>query len=93
MKIKILPYPLSYGGKPYEHLEPIVDALIEAGNKPTQSSRFYQARDGWRCDLKKPIDFKLLKERFEFPESIILSEPLDKIFCQNSWVEIKGNVK
>jgi hypothetical protein len=78
--------------KPYSHLEPIVDALIASGNQSMRDEWFYLDRDGWRCDLKEPIDFDLLRAKFDFPKTIILSEPLDKIFCKNSWIEIKGHV-
>jgi hypothetical protein len=90
-KLMILPYPPNPNDKPYVHLEPVVTALIEDGNEAIRVPPFYLDRDGWRCDLKKPINFKLLKDRFEFPKSIVLSEQLDKIFCLNSWTEIKGS--
>ena len=92
MKIKIQPYPMDPKAKPYAHLEPIVDALIASGNQSMRAECFYLDRDGWRCDLKEPIDFELLRARFDFPKTITLSEPLDKIFCRNSWIEIKGHV-
>jgi len=92
VRTKILPYPRNHLDKPYSHLQPLVDAMIEAGNEPVRDGGFYMDRDGWRCDLKRSIDFQLLANKFEFPKSIILSEPLDKIFCQNTWVEIKGSV-
>ena len=78
--------------KPYQHLEPIVQALIRAGNEPTKTSVWYLTRDGWRSDFKGPLDFELLRKLFDFPETIRLMEDRDKIFCQNSWIEIKGNV-
>jgi hypothetical protein len=77
---------------PYTHLEPIVDALIRAGNEVSGPEKFYMDRDGWRCDLKRPIDFPLLQERFDLPSSILLSESFDSILCQNSWIEIEGSV-
>ena len=47
------------GEAPYAHLEPIVEALLEAGNEPSPPCGgrvpnplgFYQDKDGWRCDL------------------------------------------
>ena len=91
-KTKVMPYPATVADKEYSHLEPVVEMLIQAGNATTRPGGFYLDRDGWHCDLQKPIDFELLRSKFEFPTTIILSEPLDKIFCKNSWVEIKGGV-
>jgi len=79
--------------KPYEHLQPIVEALIASGNEPLNSSVWVQSRDGWRSDFKRPLDFNLLNELFEFPKSIKLMNESDKIFCQNSWIDIRGNIK
>lgn len=96
MKEKIKPFPSTdnlFGTEAYEHLEPIVKTLIAAGNSPTHASVFYKDKDGWVCDLQKPIDFGLLRETFEFPDSILVSEEDDSIFCQNTWIEIKGNSK
>lgn len=90
-KITIAPYPVKPHGEDYSHLEPVVEVLIQAGNENVNSQLFYLDRDGWRCDLKYPIDFQLLKSKFIFPKSIILSKQLDKIFCQNTWVEIRGS--
>lgn len=93
VKVMIERYPRNPSDKPYSHLEPIVAALIEGGNQPLRSEIFFLDRDGWRCDLKEPIDFAFLRARFHFPNTLILSAPLDKIFCQNTWVEIKGSEK
>jgi len=76
--------------KPFSHLEPIVDALLVDGNELMTKSKFYLDRDGWRSDLKYPINFQLLNKEFEIPSSILLSEEHDSILCQNTWVEIKG---
>ena len=97
MKIKIHSFssewPYEEHAIAYAHLEPIVDALIGDGNEVTINTKFYMTRDGWRCDLKKPINFVLLREKFEFPKSIELLEEKDAIVCRNSWIEISGNVK
>jgi hypothetical protein len=93
MKVVIQPYPASVSEKPYAHLIPVAHALIEHGNQASRPEIFFLDRDGWRCDLRKPIDFDFLCTTFEFPKTIILSESLDKIFCQNTWVEIKGGVE
>lgn len=88
------------GAKPYTHLEPIVELLLASGNElsdplpsfPLQDKGFYMDRDGWKCDFKMPIDFKLVTSNFEIPPSIIISEKNNSIFCQKTWVEIRGNI-
>ncbi len=98
MKIIILASPKP-NSKPYSNLEPIVEALLDAGNKlsdPPPNFRlegkgFYIDKDGWKCDLKKPIDFNLITSKFQLPPSVIISEKNNSIFCQDTWVEIRGN--
>lgn len=96
MKTKIQPFSPNVERpyeKPFQHLDPVVQALIHAGNEPTNNSVWYLSRDGWRSDFKNPLDFELLRKLFDFPETIRLMEDRDKIFCQNTWIEIKGSVK
>ncbi len=88
-KTKISPLPIDE--RPYSHLEPMVDALLESGNR-TVGSKFYLDQDGWRSDLEKPINFKLIEETFELPKSIVLSRGNDSILCHNTWIEIKGPI-
>jgi hypothetical protein len=77
-------------GKPYAHLLPIVNRLIELGNEPVRKDVFYLSQDGWRCDLKKPIDFQVIRQEFLLPNSIVLAEKNDSIWCEKSWIEIQG---
>ena|SRR5258708_5318338 len=93
VRTRIHPVPVTLGDKPYSHLMPIVEALIAGGNHPVRAEIFYLDRDGWRADFKEPLDFQLLREKFDFPETIILSPTMDKIYCKNSWVEIQGGMK
>ncbi len=76
----------------YAHLIPIVEALVEAGNKWRGNSMFYLDVDGWRCDLYQPIDFGLLTIKFDLPKSILISEETDSILCKNTWIEIRGGI-
>lgn len=84
---------------PYGHLIPVVNFLIESGNHLSEPVNrfepnkfgFYQDRDGCKCDLAEPINFKLLKECFNFPTTILLNEKEDTVFCKKSWAEIRGN--
>jgi hypothetical protein len=88
------------GAKPYEHLKPIVQALISAGNRPskahgsvpTDEFGFYHDKDGWICVLSDPINFALIEADFELPPSIELNEEENTIFCRRSWIEIRGNL-
>jgi hypothetical protein len=88
------------GVKPYEHLKPIVEALIADGNEPSSAHgsipiddlEFYKNRDGWICVLSDPINFALIAAIFELPSSIKINEKENTVFCERSWVEICGNV-
>lgn len=80
---------------PYLHLIPLIEMLIEHGNKPVPSPKsnrwgLYVTRGGWLCDLQKPIDFELVQRTFELPGSLKLSPEAGTIFCENSWIEIRG---
>ena len=86
--------------KPYEHLKPIVAALIADGIMPSKAHGkipidelgFYLNRDGWTCLLRDPINFVLIAEKFDLPTSIKINEIENTIFCERSWIEIKGNM-
>ena len=98
MKTRIAAEPAS-GEAPYAHLKPIVEALLEAGNEPSPPSGghvpnrlgFYQDKDGWRCDLLRPIDFELLYRKFELPPSLSLNIKANSISDGRTWIEISGN--
>jgi hypothetical protein len=77
---------------PFQHLVPIIEALIEGGNEPVSSDWFCLDQDGWCCLLKNPIDFDLLESKFEFPSSISLSRKDNSILDTQTWIEIKGGV-
>lgn len=87
MKTKILSSSLEEL-KPFAHLEPIICALIEAGNKPTSVPWFLVDKDGWYCQLQYPIDFDYLETRFEFPPSINLLRESGGILDTLTWTEI-----
>jgi len=75
---------------PFAHLIPIVDELIQAGNELVHKELFHLDPDGWRCLLRKSIDFDLLERKFNFPEHFELSRKCDSILDTNTWVEIRG---
>ena len=90
-----------HGQSQYEHLKPLVIALIAGSNKPSISHGghppddlgFYMTQGGWLCDLMYPIDFDLIIREFEIPKSIKLNKDNDTIFCEGSWIQIRGNIK
>lgn len=56
------------------HLRPVIDFLIEQGNMPF-SLEFKRDKGGiGTFEFRDPIESDLLKERFEFPDSIKVGE-------------------
>jgi hypothetical protein len=98
MKTKIAAEPAP-GEPPYAHLKPIVEALLAAGNEasPTIGGHvpnrvgFYQDKDGWRCDLRRPIDFDLLDANFDLPSSLAINREANTISDRRTWIEISGD--
>lgn len=78
--------------KPYEHLEPLIDFLIENGNGLARDYRWGENRTGYFCLLEKPIDFDLIEREFVLPPYVRLMKESDAIECDKSWVSVKGNV-
>jgi hypothetical protein len=78
--------------RPYLHLQPVVDALIRAGNT-TYRSGFYLDPDGWRCDFAEPLAFDMLIAMFDFPDSIRVRRDFDAIHCLKSWSTIECGMK
>lgn len=87
-KIKIDPYPAP-GELPYSHLQPIVDFLLENGNKSANAFLWVNNRTGYFCHLKKDIDFVRIKKNFEMPGSIKLNEVTQTVDCFNACSLIK----
>ncbi|MCI2284314.1 hypothetical protein L3081_14140 [Colwellia sp. MSW7] len=87
-KSKIKPYPED-GTAEYSHLQPIVDFLIENGNKSVNQYIWGNNRTGYFCHLQKDIDFEGLKREFDFPESIKFNEEKQSIDCFNTYTLIK----
>lgn len=90
MKIKIDPMPKL--GPDYSHLSPIVGFLIEHGNELSNDFFWGNNRAGYFCHLKRNIDFALLREKFIFPESVVLNEGLQTIDCHKTYSIIRGCV-
>jgi hypothetical protein len=74
------------------HLEPIVDALLAAGNTLATPYRWGENRTGYFCHLVRPIDFALVKQEFELPDFILLNPSEDSIECDRTWATIQGGL-
>jgi hypothetical protein len=91
-KITMTEEPLDHRAPIYEHLQPIVDALIRSGNKLSRRDRWGSSKEGFVCYLQEPIDFTLVRAMFSLPESIVLSEQRDLIACSKTWATIYGSI-
>lgn len=88
MKTVIEPY--SKNGKDYEHLSPVVEFLSKQGHESNNDFLWGNNRTGYFCHLKGNIDFALLRENFEFPDTVVVNEDLQTIDCHNTYSLIKG---
>ena len=84
--------PNEHEGPIYAHLEPVVDALLKAGNKLSRRQRWGSTKEGFVCYLEGPIDFALVRRDFVVPESIVLSEQRNLIACAKTWATIYGSI-
>ena len=87
-KIKIAPLP-SVGEPECAHLQPVVDFLLEHGNKSSNSFVWGSNRTGYFCHLQNDIDIDGLRSIFDFPDSIKINEKSHTIDCQNTYTVIK----
>lgn len=87
-KIKIEAYPKT-GTPDYSHLQPIVDYLINSGNKSVNSYLWGNNRTGYFCHLQNDIDFDGIKKAFDIPDSIKIDEKTQTIDCFNTYSLIK----
>jgi hypothetical protein len=78
--------------KPYEHLDPLVDFLIENGNELSRNYRWGENRTGYFCLLVKPIDFDLIGSEFFLPSYVRLMSDSNAIECDKTWVSVKGGI-
>jgi hypothetical protein len=85
------PLPFDPSARPvYLHLEPIVQLLLEHGNKLAHDYRWGENRTGFFCHLTRPIDFELVEASFDLPPSILLNRAGDSIECDVTWASITG---
>jgi hypothetical protein len=86
-KQRISEMPLE-GEPAYAHLVPVVDALLTMGNRAPAG--FVLEKDGWLCQFEQPLDLEALRQLFTFPATVVLSDQLDCVHCQNTWALIEG---
>jgi hypothetical protein len=68
------------GALPYANLLPLVDTLLAHGNALAfDGDPFLLTSDGWRCQLRNPIDFALVEATFVLPATIICPRRHDGI--------------
>lgn len=78
--------------KPYEHLDPLVDFLLEQGNALSRNFRWGENRTGYFCLLVKAIDFDLIAKEFILPPYVRFNKEENSIECDKTWVSIKGGI-
>lgn len=81
--------PESY--KPYANLIPIVELLLEHGNRYVAGTEgFIGRKDGCVCNLELPIDMDLVHSEFVFPPTIDAGQRGDSILDRGTWCIIAG---
>ena len=83
---------LSYDPKKpdYDILEPIVELLLCNGLELKNEFRWGNNRTGYFCHLVGNIDFDLIRESFEMPETIFFNENLQTIESMETYSHIKA---
>jgi hypothetical protein len=75
--------------RPFGNLLPIVEALVANGNVRLDGG-FVLNQGGWQCRLMDPIDWNVVRDRFELPSNVELSEEYDSILDRLSWCAVEG---
>ena len=70
--------------RPYANLQPIIDALVRAGNEVIDGG-FQLTPGGWECLLARPIDFEIVSTRFVLPANVEASPDIDSILDRDTW--------
>jgi hypothetical protein len=80
---------------PYTHLLPLVQALIDHGNRITlpgqRGQLFAPSQGGYVAYLAKRIDWTWLQETFELPDTLRYNPSRDEIFDTRNWVSVLGS--
>ena len=91
-KIQIQPY-ADIRKPAYYHLNPVIDYLIAEGYEPYNQFIWGSNRTGYFAHFRNDIDFKKLKDTFDFPSSVRLDVALQTIDCFNTYSLIRGGVR
>ena len=80
---------------PYAHLLPLVQALVDRGNRITlpgmHGSLFAPGQGGYVAHLADRIDWEWLQTEFALPESLHYDPERDEIFDRTNWVSVLGS--
>jgi hypothetical protein len=82
-------------GAPYTHLEPLVQALLDRGNRITlpgdRSPLFAPSQEGYVAYLAAPIDWAWISANVDLPDTVVYDPETDELFDRRSWVSILGS--
>ena len=80
---------------PYTHLLPLVQALVEHGNRIThygeRGELFAAGQGGWVAYLADRLDWEWVQEQFDLPDLLRYDDAADEIFDHKNWVSILGS--
>lgn len=83
------------GGSPFAHLLPLVQTLLDRGNRITKPGMhgdlFAPSQGGYVAYLADPIDWDWLQTEFELPPSLHYDAASDQLFDRANWVSVKGS--
>ena len=82
-------------GRPYTHLVPLVQALIDHGNPlaklGSNGELFCPSQGGWVAYLSGRIDWSWVQATFELPDDLTYDRREDEIFDHKNWISIRGS--
>lgn len=69
-----------FSGQPkYMILEKVLDLLLSNGNELATDYKWGSNPTGYFAVLKRPIDFELVRDKFQLPDSVHLNEQFGEI--------------
>lgn len=69
-----------FSGQPkYMILEKVLDLLLSNGNELATDYKWGSNPTGYFAVLKRPIDFELVRDKFQLPDSVYLNEQFGEI--------------
>lgn len=67
------------GKRSHSLLDPVLDLLVANGNELATTYRWGSNATGYFAVLKRPINFDLVEQTFEFPDGVVLDRRLGEI--------------